>query len=101
MACPGSSIYATGVLKPDEAFTHYNFYTTMLRTLRHLEDECGLSRKNFLLVVRCHSKTDASYLLRPKTNYNPELIAPEKVERAVRVLGEILSREDTTMVPLS
>ena len=75
MAYPGSSIYATGVLKPDEAFTHHNFDTTMLRTLRHLEDECGLSRKNFLFVVRCYFKTDASYLLKPKTNYNPSIVA--------------------------
>ena len=45
--------------------------------MRHLEKECGLSRKELYSVNSCYSKTDASYVLKLKTNYKPERIFSE------------------------
>lgn len=71
----------TGILKPEEAFTFRNFNVIMMRTMRQLE-ECGLSRKEFLSVDRCYSKTDANYVL--ETNYRPDHITPERLEHVIR-----------------
>jgi len=69
--------------------------------MRHLEKECGLSRKELYSVNSCRSKTDASYVLKLKTNYKPERIFSERWGHVVRVLGKYFLGEETTMVPKS
>ena len=79
--------HATGILKPEEALTSRNLYRTVVGIPKHLEAECGLSRKEYLWITDCCSETDASHVLRLKTSYSPWLVAPEKLEHVVRVLG--------------
>lgn len=77
---------ATDALKPEEALTSRNFDTILMQAMKHLEKECGLLRKEFHSVNRCYSKTEASYVLKLKTNYKPERIPSERLEHVVRVL---------------
>ena len=80
--------YATGVLKPEEALTTRNFDAILMQAMRHLEEECGLSRKELHSVNHCYSKTDTSYVLKLKTNYKPEHIPSKRLEHVIRVLGK-------------
>lgn len=79
--------HATGALNTEEALATRNLDTILMRTMRHLEKECDLLRKELHSVNHCHSKTDASYALKLKTNYKPEHISSEMLEHVVRVLG--------------
>ena len=44
-----------GIPKPEEPLTHRNLGGTITRTLRHLEEECGLSQRVSLFVDGCYS----------------------------------------------
>ena len=80
---------ATGILKPEEVLTPRGLDSILARTLKHLEEECGLLREEFLSVDGCYSKA-ASYVLMLKTSYNLGHVAPKKLEHVIKVIRRYL-----------
>lgn len=77
--------HATGILKSEEELNGGNLGSIMVRTLKHFNAECGLSRPDLLSVVGCYSKT-ARFVLTLKTNYHVRQMPPEKLKHVIDVL---------------
>ena len=78
---------AIGILKPEEILPPRGLDRILARTLKHFEEECGLSQEEFLSVDGCYSKT-AGYVLMLMTNYNPGHIAPKKLGHVIKAIGK-------------